>query len=82
MKLLLDTHSFLWFIGESDQLSDYARQIIEHPDNVLFLSVGSLWEMSIKVSIGKLKVPLPFTRLQQEHIRGNAIQILPLWLGR
>lgn len=78
MNLLLDTHSFLWFIGESDRLSDYGRQLIEDPDNRILLSVGSLWEMAIKVSIGKLKVPLPFTRLRREHISGNAIEVLAI----
>ena len=78
MKLLLDTHTFLWFIGGSDRLSAHARQLIEERDNDRYVSVASLWEMAIKVSIGKLHVPLPFTRLVRQHIVGNAMDVLPV----
>jgi PIN domain nuclease of toxin-antitoxin system len=78
MRLLLDTHTFLWFITGSDMLSKYSKQLIDDIDNACFLSVGSLWEMAIKVSIGKLEVPLPFTRLKKEYVEDNAIEILPI----
>lgn len=78
MKLLLDTHTFLWFIGGSSELSSHAREVIEEEENDRYLSVASLWEMAIKVSIGKLEVPLPFTRLVQQHVRGNAIEVLQI----
>jgi len=76
VKLLLDTHTFLWFIEGNDELSGEARRLIEDSSNTRLLSVGSLWEMAIKVSIGKLDVPLPFTRLAREHVEGNAIEQL------
>jgi PIN domain nuclease of toxin-antitoxin system len=76
VKLLLDPHTFLWFIGGSNELSAHARAVIEETENDRYLSVASLWEMAIKVSIGKLEVPLPFTRLVQKHVRGNAIEVL------
>mgnify|MGYP006272454023 CR=1 FL=1 len=76
MKLLLDTHAFLWFIGGSERLSSHARKLIADEDNDRYLSVASLWEMAIKVSIGKLDVPLPFTRLVRQHVTGNAIDVL------
>lgn len=78
MKLLLYTHAFLWFIEGSDELSKEARRQIEDSENVRLLSIASLWEMAIKVSIGKLEVPLPFTRLVREHVEGNAIEQLPV----
>lgn len=78
MRLLLDTHTFLWFIDGSEKLSTYARGLIEDPGNERHLSVGSLWEIAIKVSMGKLKVPLPLTRLVKEHVEGNAIALLSL----
>ncbi len=59
MKLLLDTHTFLWFIGGDPKLSRYVRQLIEDFSNKRWLSIASLWEMSIKVSLGKLRAPLP-----------------------
>lgn len=76
MRLLLDTHTFLWFIDGNPKLSDYARQLIEELKNERLLSVASLWEMSIKSSLSKLKLPLPFTKLVAEHVYGNAIELL------
>jgi PIN domain nuclease of toxin-antitoxin system len=63
MKLLLDTHTFLWFIEGNFNLSDIARNLIEDRSNQRFLSVASLWEMSIKVSIGKLTLKMTFAEL-------------------
>ena len=54
MRLLLDTHAFLWFIMGSPSLSPTARALIEDGANERFLSVAGLWEMAIKVSIGRL----------------------------
>jgi PIN domain nuclease of toxin-antitoxin system len=54
MRLLLDTHAFLWFFIGSPSLSVKARALIEDDSNEKFLSIGSLWEIAIKASIGKL----------------------------
>ena len=78
MKLLLDTHTFLWFIGGSNQLSDTARALIEDLRNERLLSVASLWEMSIKASIGKLTLRRPFTKLIARDVEGNAIGLLEI----
>jgi PIN domain nuclease of toxin-antitoxin system len=53
MKLLLDTHVLLWAAGEPDTLSDEALRLIEAPDNELFFSAASLWEVAIKSSLGR-----------------------------
>jgi PIN domain nuclease of toxin-antitoxin system len=53
MKLLLDTHVLLWAAGEPDKLSDEALRLIEAPDNELFFSAASLWEVAIKISLGR-----------------------------
>lgn len=63
MKLLLDTHTFLWFISANPKLNDKARQLIEDLSNERLLSIASLWEMSIKASIGKLRLDLSFTKI-------------------
>lgn len=76
MRLLLDTHAFLWFIRADPRLSASARQLIESPENERLLSVGSLWEMSIKSSLEKLNLTVPFTELVSEHVEGNAIELL------
>jgi PIN domain nuclease of toxin-antitoxin system len=78
MKLLLDTHSFLWFIGGSDRLSSTARSLIEDSDNQPLLSMASLWEMAIKVSIGRLKLSLPFEELIPEQMDLNGIDVLDI----
>lgn len=52
MRVLFDTHAFLWFIGGSPNLSSHARQLIEDVRNERLISIASLWEMSIKASIG------------------------------
>lgn len=68
MKLLLDTHIFLWYIGKERKLSDTFRDSIRNPANEVYLSVVSLWEAMIKYRIGKLSLPqapeiyLPFQR--------------------
>jgi PIN domain nuclease of toxin-antitoxin system len=59
MKLLLDTHTFLWFIEDNPRLSVSAKAWLES-DADLLLSVACLWEISIKVSIGKLTLAQPF----------------------
>jgi PIN domain nuclease of toxin-antitoxin system len=59
VRLLLDTHAFLWFVGGDASLSAVARTAIEDAANEVFLSVASAWEVAIKVSLGKLKVDAP-----------------------
>jgi len=76
MRLLLDTHSFLWFITGSDEISVAARDLIEDSANAPLLSMASLWEMAIKVSIGKLKLAQPFEKLIPEQMHLNGIGLL------
>lgn len=59
MNLLLDTHTFLWFIAGDKQLDPFARSLIEDDSNQRFLSTASIWEMTIKASLGRLIVPSP-----------------------
>ncbi|WP_414620984.1 type II toxin-antitoxin system VapC family toxin [Calothrix sp. CCY 0018] len=73
MKLLLDTHTFLWFIGGNLNLSSTARNAIENTNNQRFISIATLWEISIKISIGKLKLGLEFTKIVEREVYGNAI---------
>lgn len=78
MNLLLDTHAFLWFIAGSENLSASARQLIEDPRNQPYLSAASLWEMAIKLSLGKLYLARPFEELVPEQMTLNGIQFLPI----
>ena len=68
MKLLLDTHIFLWLIDDDKRLSEQYRQAIQNPNNEKFLSVVSIWECVIKYQIGKLDFPSsPETYLPMER---------------
>lgn len=60
MNLVLDTHSFIWFVEDNSSLSVPARTLIEEATNAVFLSITSVWEMAIKVSLGKLILSQPF----------------------
>lgn len=78
MNILLDTHAFLWFINGDKKLSKNARELIEDSHNHRYLSMASLWEMTIKSSLGKLQIILPITELYQQHIVQNDIELLPI----
>jgi PIN domain nuclease of toxin-antitoxin system len=54
---LLDTHAFLWAVSFPDKLSSNATDIIQNPENILFLSAASGWEIAIKCAIKKLDIP-------------------------
>lgn len=76
MQLLLDTHSFLWFVGGDERISEKAKEAIADLENEAFLSVASLWEMAIKINIGKLKLPHPFEDLIPDQLSRNEIKVL------
>ena len=59
MKILLDTHIFLWFISGDNRLSTDVRDIIRDLDNEIYLSVVSVWESIVKYQLGKLPLPEP-----------------------
>jgi PIN domain nuclease of toxin-antitoxin system len=62
VRLLLDTHAFLWFVAGDASLSATARTAIADPGNQTFVSIASAWEVAIKVSLGKLTVDAPTVR--------------------
>lgn len=81
MRILLDTHTFLWFIEANLNLSDTAKKLIEDEGNQRFLSIASLWEISIKISIGKLELGMKFTELVAQQVYDNAIDLLEIKPG-
>jgi PIN domain nuclease of toxin-antitoxin system len=76
VRLLLDTHAFLWFIAGSTQLGSGARAAIEDPSSERLLSAASIWETAIKISIGKLTVGSPFETFVVDQMRANGIELL------
>lgn len=76
MKLLLDTHIFLWLIDNNLRLSNRFREAIQDPDNQKFLSVVSVWECVIKYQIGKLDFPSSPERYLPEQRQKHLIKTL------
>jgi PIN domain nuclease of toxin-antitoxin system len=77
MKLLIDTHTFLWFIHDDPNLSDRAASLLES-DADLLLSTASLWEIAIKVNLQKLTLPDTYEIFIPHQIQINSIEILPI----
>lgn len=78
MKLLLDTHVFIWWDSEPAKLSPQALILCQDPRHVLLLSIASLWEMQIKSQLGKLRLKLPLREIVESQQRINGIEILPV----
>ncbi len=78
MKLLLDTHTLLWFVLGDASLSATARQLIEDADNSKFVSPASYWELAIKISIGKYALHEPYETFTDRAILQNGFQIVPI----
>lgn len=77
MRLLWDTHTFLWFVAGSDEINSKVRQTIEDPSNEHFISVASLWEISIKTALGKLAIQGSYQSVIDD-VTANGIQILSI----
>jgi PIN domain nuclease of toxin-antitoxin system len=78
MNLLLDTHVLIWLVEGSDRLSQSAKQAIEDDRNRLYLSMASLWEMTIKISLGKLQLGISLDRVVESYLLPSSIEILPI----
>ena len=81
MNVLLDTQAFLWLDSDQAKISASARQICSDANNVLWLSVVSVWEMQIKIALGKMRLRCPLAELIASQQKTNGIQILPLNLS-
>lgn len=81
MKLLLDTHTFLWWITDSPRLSEHARQLIAHGDNEVLFSAASGWEIAIKTGLGRLSLPDDAERFITEQLARNSFLVLPIQLS-
>ena len=77
MKLLLDTHIFLWFAEGNTAISQTARQLIQSPENEKYISLVSFYEMAIKVNIGKLALAVSI-ETYLKTVQERAVQLLPI----
>lgn len=78
MKLLLDTHTFLWWITDAPQISATARDLISDGNNVLYWSAASSWEVSIKYALGRLPLPDTPERFLPFELAQNRIESIPV----
>ncbi len=78
MKYLLDTHILLWIVEDNPNLSQKVKNIYLNNANQIFLSVASLWEMSIKISLQKLSLSEELEKFVENHVIGNNIQLLSI----
>lgn len=78
MKLLLDTHAFLWWISDDARLSGRARTLLVDGQNDVFFSAASAWELAIKAGAGRIVLPGDPDRFVAEQVAVNAFQVLPV----
>jgi PIN domain nuclease of toxin-antitoxin system len=78
VRLLLDTHVLLWWDSEPSKIPPSTLQILENPQNNLWISIVSLWEIQIKTQLGKLKLNLPLQDLVAQQQQINGLQLLPI----
>ncbi len=71
MKIIVDTHALLWFFSNDSNLSEKARETIANSNNDVFISIASFWEISIKLSLSKLALDIPFELLFDESKKLN-----------
>jgi PIN domain nuclease of toxin-antitoxin system len=80
MRLLLDTHAFIWLVSEAPELSAHARAMTSDPENDLLVSPASLWEMGIKSNQGKLTLRKPFVEFVRTGLQENNVALLRIEL--
>jgi len=78
MRALLDTHAFLWWIEDNPELSQVARDILADPQNEIFVSAATGWEIAIKSALGRLWVEGDPERFFPEQMTLNSFQALPI----
>lgn len=81
MNLLLDTNAFIWWATEPEKLSPQARAQCESDNNNLLLSLASIWEMQIKLQLGKLKIDYPLRTFVEYQQQADDLQILPMTMA-
>lgn len=78
MRLLIDSHALIWFVDQHQQLSPASHAAMSDPSNELLLSAGSIWEIAIKISLGKLALTEPYLPWMTQALSDLAITLLPI----
>lgn len=78
MRLLLDTHAFLWWIGDDSRLSPRAAAVIADGSNQVHVSAATAWEIVVKKALGRVEVPEPVDRFLVAQLEANSFLPLPI----
>jgi PIN domain nuclease of toxin-antitoxin system len=78
MKIILDTQAFIWFVENDKNLPKKVKEIIENSQNLIIISIASLWEMTIKICLGKLKLSSDIEGMINK-ITENCFEILQIY---
>lgn len=78
MSILLDTHAFIWWADEPEMLPTALLDRLRNPEEAVLLSIASLWEMQIKIGLGKLTLGQPLRTVIESQQRDNAIGLLAI----
>lgn len=81
MKALLDTHTFIWWDSNPTRLSPLVLRLCNDPATTIILSVASVWEMQIKLQLGKLTLTMPLADIIRGQQQMNSIEVLPITLA-
>ena len=77
MRYLIDKHALIWFINGESLISVSAQKAIEANDSINFVSIASLWEIAIKLSLGKLELKIPLSEVKT-ILEDNGFELLPI----
>ena len=80
MKIILDTQVLIWWANDVSNISDRVQNIIFDVNNELLVSLASIWEIQIKVSLGKLNLPRPLPDIIETQVNENQIKIMQIEL--
>ena len=78
MKLLIDSHALLWYVDQTQLLSLTSQNVISDRENELLLSAGSIWEIGIKIGLGKLVLTQPYRMWMNQAIADLGLRVLPI----
>jgi PIN domain nuclease of toxin-antitoxin system len=78
MRLLLDTHVFLWWVSDDPKLSKVARELIYDTENIKYVSAATAWELAIKAGLGKIKLGQPVSDFFATYTADNGFEVLPI----
>jgi PIN domain nuclease of toxin-antitoxin system len=81
MNILLDTHAFIWWNEEDKKIPPSVSLLLKDPANQIWLSMASVWEMQIKIQLGKLKLKRPLSEFIDQEVRINRLRLLSIGLG-